>query len=795
MATESHPTKHFKVSLALGLLAFTAACGGGGGSSVQAPQNLSYPRSHALYAKGVEGVETAPTLSGNASSWTITPALPAGLVFDTATGVVSGAPSTLSPATDHTVRASNSAGFAETTLRVSVVKPSFLALTCNTLDQTISSFVVDSASGALIPTGYEMPASGAVEPRTLAAHPTLNAAYVGNFGSRHITRLELEPSSGRVIARENVDTVSRPEEIVLHPGGTKLYLLSRLDPHVETFDVNPLDGGLTTQGTLSLGSNGLEAVARSADGRFMWVTNVNSTSQSITTLSIDPSTLLPSVSGAPIPTTSKLRSLALSPDGRFLYGASSDPAGSTIDVFAVDSDTGELSKFDSESVGPFAISLAIEPTGRFLYVSISSDDTVRAFSIDSATGSLTPPADPAVATTATGDRPWAVSIDAAGANLYVTEIVSREIGVYSLDPVTGGLTRRESLRTRDDPTLLALFEREDLAAPRAPFVYVGNEGSGDVSIFSTAPSTGELTLIESGFPFGGEPGTLARHPRGSWMYAVDEENGLVRAYATDPSSGDLVTIGSPVGTGVDPAAGQVDPSGRFLYVVNRGSNNVSSFAIDPLSGGLSQLAQFATGTSPSALAIETSGRFAIVANQQAQTLTVFEIDPATGALAAIGPATSVPGQPAALAVHPSGRFVLSAQSNTGELSLLRLSAVDGALTFVRSIGSGVAPSAIATGPRGEVFVANQGGAGTGGITHGRIDLQLGTLSLVGSTAAGANPVDLVVEPSGSTLYVVNQGSNDVTRMSLHPLTGVPTLGASSLAGVAPGAIELQTRFD
>jgi 6-phosphogluconolactonase (cycloisomerase 2 family) len=784
-------------SLALGLLASTTACGGGGGGggSTQPPQNLSYERSFALYAKGVEGAQNAPTVSGNANTWTIVPALPAGLDFDTSTGVVSGAPAELSPASDYVVRASNSAGFAETTLRVGVVKPAFVALACNTLDNTLSSFVVDSTSGALIPTGYEPAPAGASQPRTLAAHPTANAVYVGHFDSRHISRFELEPASGRVLARENVDTQSRPEELALHPSGTKLYLFSRLAPHIETFDVNPLDGSLTSQATLSLGSNGLEAVARTADGRFMWVTNVNSTNQTITTLAVDSGTLLPAVSGASIPTTNKLRSLALSPDERFLYGASSEPAGSTIDVFTVDATTGALTKFDSVSVGAFAIALAIEPTGRFLYVSVSSEDTVRAFAIDPVSGALSVPADPAVASVPTGDRPWSLSIDPAGAHLYVSELNSLELGVYTIDPVSGALTRRESLRTRENPSLLALIEREALAVPRAPFVYVGNLGSGDVSIFATAPSTGDLTLVESGFPFGGQPGTLARHPRGAWMYAVDEANGLVRAYSTDPSSGDLVTIAGPVGTGVTPVAAQVEPSGRYLYVVNRGSNNVSSFRIDSLTGALSQLSQFATGASPSALAVDPSGRFVLVANQQAQTLSVFEIDPANGDLVAVGPATPIAGEPAALAIHPSGRFVLSAQANTGDLSLLRLEAAGGALSFVQSIASGVAPSSIATGPRGSVFVANEGGAGAGGVTHGRIDLALGSLSLVGFAAAGANPVDLVVEPSGAMLYVVNQGSNDVTPMSLDPLTGVPSVGAASLAGVAPGAIEIQARFD
>ena len=57
------------------------------------------------------------------------------------------------------------------------------------------------------------------------------------------------------------------------------------------------------------------------------------------------------------------------------------------------------------------------------------------------------------------------------------------------------------------------------------------------------------------------------------------------------------------------------------------------------------------------------------------------------------------------------------------------------------------------------------------------------------------PCDLIVDPSGLHLYVANQGSNSVSRMSIHQQDGAPNAESSTLSGVAPNALELQIAFD
>ncbi|RQO31136.1 hypothetical protein DBR32_10560 [Taibaiella sp. KBW10] len=73
-------------------------------ATAQAPTSLSYPATNVFIAN-VSNVYLAPNLAGNAASYTISPALPSGLSFNTNTGVISGMPLAASAATTYTITA------------------------------------------------------------------------------------------------------------------------------------------------------------------------------------------------------------------------------------------------------------------------------------------------------------------------------------------------------------------------------------------------------------------------------------------------------------------------------------------------------------------------------------------------------------------------------------------------------------------------------------------------------------------------------------------------------------------
>lgn len=88
-----------------------------------APSGLTYSMPVAAYAKGVAIIGNAPSLaSGAADSYSIDPALPAGLSFNAITGVISGTPTAYSAAKAYTITALSSAfGSATVTVTISIM--------------------------------------------------------------------------------------------------------------------------------------------------------------------------------------------------------------------------------------------------------------------------------------------------------------------------------------------------------------------------------------------------------------------------------------------------------------------------------------------------------------------------------------------------------------------------------------------------------------------------------------------------------------------------------------------------
>lgn len=86
----------------------------------QAPTSLQYPSTN-IFSANTDNVFLSPTVSGNVVSYSINPSLPAGLSFNTNTGVISGIGTTASPATVYTVTATNGSGSAVVTLSIQVI--------------------------------------------------------------------------------------------------------------------------------------------------------------------------------------------------------------------------------------------------------------------------------------------------------------------------------------------------------------------------------------------------------------------------------------------------------------------------------------------------------------------------------------------------------------------------------------------------------------------------------------------------------------------------------------------------
>ena len=119
-----------------------------------APTSLSYSNSIPNYTVGVAITNDTPTNSGGlVGSYSIDPALPAGLIFNTSTGVISGTPNAAASPATYVVTASNSVGSATVPLVVTVDIARITGNTsngCNPASATITTGSGTSASPYLI---------------------------------------------------------------------------------------------------------------------------------------------------------------------------------------------------------------------------------------------------------------------------------------------------------------------------------------------------------------------------------------------------------------------------------------------------------------------------------------------------------------------------------------------------------------------------------------------------------------------------------------------------------------------
>jgi len=86
-----------------------------------APRSLTYSTNPASYVAGTAIAANSPASTGGAvASYSVAPALPAGLTFNTATGVITGTPTTPTAQANYTVTATNAGGSTSVSLSITV---------------------------------------------------------------------------------------------------------------------------------------------------------------------------------------------------------------------------------------------------------------------------------------------------------------------------------------------------------------------------------------------------------------------------------------------------------------------------------------------------------------------------------------------------------------------------------------------------------------------------------------------------------------------------------------------------
>ena len=267
--------------------------------NVAAPSSISYSPSSLTLAKGVSMSTVTPTAGGGpVASWSITPALPSGLTFNTSTGAIGGTPTAVSSSTSYTVTATNAGGSGTATVTIAVndIAPSGVTYTPSTLSLTKDSAmttVTPTSSGgtvtswsisATLPAGLSFDTStGAISgtPTAITSATTYTVTASNTGGSATTTVTILVNDAAPVIAYS-------PSSLTL----TKSSAMSTLTPSssggtVTSWSISPsLPTGLsfnTSTGVIS----GTPTVVSASNNYTVTATNLGGTGTATVTIQVN----------------------------------------------------------------------------------------------------------------------------------------------------------------------------------------------------------------------------------------------------------------------------------------------------------------------------------------------------------------------------------------------------------------------------------------------------------------------------------------------------------------------------
>jgi 6-phosphogluconolactonase (cycloisomerase 2 family) len=410
-------------------------------------------------AVGVAATNFSPlTASGGTTpySYSHTGTLPTGLSLNPTTGVVSGTP-TEAYATASIIFSVKDANnvVASTTSSVSYTVTQHFAYVTNYSTNTISSYSINSTTGALTPVSGSPFAAG-TQPMAMAITPNGKFAYASNSGSNNVSAYSINSTTGVLTQISGSPFVAgtSPGEITIAPSGQFLYVANWSSNNISAFSINQTTGALTP------------------------------------------------LSGSPFASLTYASFITFGPNANFVYVSSTGSVTNNIAVYSFNSATGALTPITGTlststiaSGGLNVRSITFDKSGQFAYAANNNDGSIGAFAVNGTTGALTAlSGSPYFTGTVIGI--YTVLTDPSSGNLYATNI-NGYISGYTINSTTGALTALAGSPFTVGGWNLGLgFEQS------GHFGYFA-DSNGYIDVFSVNASTGSITANSSTYDGGG----------------------------------------------------------------------------------------------------------------------------------------------------------------------------------------------------------------------------------------------------------------------------------------------------
>ena len=291
--------------------------------------------------------------------------------------------------------------------------------------------------------------------------------------------------SGRFVHLQQVGGLENPSFLALNAAATRLYCVHGDRTEATSFAIDPVSGKLRLLNRQSTGGYNPVHLALDATGRFLAIANYGSDTLAVLPIADDGSLLpyrtLTTVTGSLGPHRVQQRTMCahhvpLAPDGRFFYVPCK--GSDSVVAYRLDRVRGVLVEAARVAARPGAAPRHIDfhPGKPLAYVINELASTITTYRRNLRSGALValqtiPSTPPEFTGYSTGAE---IAVDRTGRTVYVSNRGHDSIGVFAIDPRTGTLAPRQWVPS------LGRTPRFFGLGPDRRFLYVANQDSGSI---------------------------------------------------------------------------------------------------------------------------------------------------------------------------------------------------------------------------------------------------------------------------------------------------------------------------
>lgn len=326
------------------------------------------------------------------------------------------------------------------------------------------------------------------------------------------------------------------------------------------------------------------------------------------------------------------------------------------------------------------------------------------------------------------------------------------------------------------------------------FLYVTNETTSNISVFSVDSTTGQL-YADATVATRPMPHWIQFSPSGSFAYVVADDGNAasLTTYAVNAANGNLTQTSSLALTPATFSTLRILPSGAYLILTDGRNDQFSVYRLDQTTGAPTLVSTSSSPNTPWSVAVGP-GPYAYVAGN-GNNLTMFSLNQTTGSTTAIPPivlrVTTTPENlhvPTAqlVVLHPNGNVLYAADPVARTLSSFSVSSSGVIIPLGAAVNTGVSGSDIVISPNGEfLYVGDWSKGFIAGFSLNSIG---NPTALAGSpfltpfvtpNSRGAG-VSLAIDSFGQFLYATSYDSGQITSFRIDQTSGALSQIAGSL---------------